>query len=884
MDDDDGGLITIPRAHHTHPKCHTSQNPQGQQQLQQLQQGQEQEQPEQEQEQEQQQQQQYQQQQLHQHQRQHASIFPSELIVHIFRFLTAPQDLRAAILVCKLWCSCGVDMLWSRPHLLSMQVVARMTSTLASPNTLFAYARYIRRLNFSFLAQDLTDASLAAFANCVRLERLLLPASSKTTKQGLEMILANRPALYSLDLSDVIAANDDLVHYIAQHCPRLHTLYLASCATITDDAIVALAKSCRSLKRIKLSQCTLLTERSIIALTQHCPHLMEVDLSNCSLVTNNAVQAIFKTLPQVRDVNLTLLSEITDASFSWILPAVHRFEQLRILNLTSCALITDETLFKIIPAAPRLRSLILTKCDRITDAGASIIKTLGKHLHYLHLGHCSKLTDKTVLTLAQHCTRIRYLDLACCSRLTDAAVFSLAQLPKLRRIGLVKCSNITDHGIYAMLVSQVVPQTLERVHLSYCIHLSDTAVAALVNRCTKLTHLSLTGVPSFMTPRYQKFCRVPPSEFTAHQREVFCVFSGKGVRELRHYMQENPAMGSSASMLPLMRHNYRIAGATVASMVAGGPHSSAILSHLNFNAWPSTDDQVQSLDIHNASMPGTPADSQARFAGDTTRLTSHSTIALQQSLLHQQPLLQQQLEETLDAEDEEVMDPEQENGLDNDDFYLPQTTMRHGQHQHHHQPHPYPEAQPQQQGRDGESNSAMTSLGNASISSTSSSHNSTAVDSAVSTSSQSPAPSSSSSSTRARFMAFRSRNRRSHTLQGYQDYHQYYQHDHDSHLSIPSTGGSSFRTASPTTVTANATASGAGATSTTTTFLGLSQDHESDVHSPGHVHSFESMDCSGDLGLVRHGTQDVDMAPVQDEAMTILAEYGDTSFDTMPVQ
>ncbi|KAG0003325.1 SCF ubiquitin ligase complex subunit [Modicella reniformis] len=304
---------------------------------------------------------------------------------------------------------------------------------------------------------------------------------------------------------------------------------------------------------------------------------MEVDVTNCNLMSNTAIQAVFQALPQIRDINMTLLTTLTDQAF--------------FLNLTSCAHITDETLSRIIPAAPRLRNLALTKCDRITDVGVSAIKLLGKHLHYLHLGHCSKLTDKSIATLTQHCTRIRYLDLACCSKLTDAAVFAMAQLPKLRRIGLVKCSNITDHGLYAMLVSQIVPQTLERVHLSYCIHLSDIAVAALVSQCNKLTHLSVTGVPAFMSPKYQKFCRVPPTEFTAHQRDVFCVFSGKGVRELRQFMQENPTVPSTLSSI---QRSYRLMGSTVASMVTGGgaaaaaatpggggaPHSSAIVAHL----------------------------------------------------------------------------------------------------------------------------------------------------------------------------------------------------------------------------------------------------------------------------------------------------------------
>ncbi|KAK3847068.1 MAG: hypothetical protein J3R72DRAFT_433008 [Linnemannia gamsii] len=503
---------------------------------------------------------------------------PSELILFMFKFLAAAHDLRSAILVCKLWCSCGMDLLWSKPALLTLTVAERMLQTMSLPNTIFPYTHYIRRLNLSFLALEVTDSMLIQFEPCARLERLLLAGSTKATIAGLQRVLSQCPGLYSLDLSDIPAVTDALIEFVAEKCPRLHTLYVGSCSSLTDASIVKLATSCPQLKRIKLSQCTLLTDRAVLALTEHCPHLIEIDLTNCNLITDTSIQSVFECLPQIRDINMTLLTHITNNAFASISPKTHRYEQLRVLNFTSCANITDETLLKIIPAAPRLRSLALTKCDKITDVGASVIKTLGKHLHYLHLGHCAKITDRLIVGLSQQCTRIRYLDLACCTNITDTSIFALAQLPKLRRIGLVKCSNITDYGVYAMLVSQILPQTLERVHLSYCVNLSDTAIASLVTQCRKLTHLSLTGVPAFIWPRYQMFCRAPPPEFTANQREVFCVFSGKGVRDLRKYMQENVTPVPAPANLANILASYSSA---VSSMLAGsgaeGPDSAVSL-------------------------------------------------------------------------------------------------------------------------------------------------------------------------------------------------------------------------------------------------------------------------------------------------------------------
>ncbi|KAG0375276.1 SCF ubiquitin ligase complex subunit [Mortierella sp. AD032] len=460
----------------------------------------------------------------------------------MFKFLAAAHDLRSAILVCKLWCSCGMDLLWSKPALLTLTVAERMLQTMSLPSTIFPYTHYIRRLNLSFLALEVTDSMLIQFEPCARLERLLLAGSTKATIAGLQRVLFQCPGLYSLDLSDIPAVTDALIEFVAEKCPRLHTLYVGSCSSLTDASIVKLATSCPQLKRIKLSQCTLLTDRALLALTEHCPHLIEIDLTNCNLITDTSIQSVFECLPQIRDINMTLLTHITNNAFASISPKTHRYEQLRVLNFTSCANITDETLLKIIPAAPRLRRL------------------------------------------SQQCTRIRYLDLACCTNITDTSIFALAQLPKLRRIGLVKCSNITDYGVYAMLVSQILPQTLERVHLSYCVNLSDTAIVSLVTQCRKLTHLSLTGVPAFIWPRYQMFCRAPPPEFTANQREVFCVFSGKGVRDLRKYMQENVTPVPAPANLANILASYSSA---VSSMLAGsgaegpgaeGPDSAVSLS------------------------------------------------------------------------------------------------------------------------------------------------------------------------------------------------------------------------------------------------------------------------------------------------------------------
>jgi len=150
-----------------------------------------------------------------------------------------------------------------------------------------------------------------------------------------------------------------------------------------------------------------------------------------------------------------------------------------------------------------------------------------------------RITDAAVTKLARSCTRLRYVDLACawtyavnelhtdmrlgCPLLTNLSVFELsANLPKLRRIGLVKVClcpfnfewadcfqviNLTDEGVHALVERH---SSLERIHLSYCEQVSVKSVTFLLNRLMRLTHLSLTGVTAFKTPELQQFCRPAP--------------------------------------------------------------------------------------------------------------------------------------------------------------------------------------------------------------------------------------------------------------------------------------------------------------------------------------------------------------------------------------
>ena len=315
-----------------------------------------------------------------------------------------------------------------------------------------------------------------------------------------------------------------------------------------------------------------LTSGPVILLSQSCTLLLEVDLVGCVKVRSNALQQLLRSSHHLRELSVSACTEIADDAFppsqappvpnlwsrppaedDWnetvalsdgalipapkllgMAPGLRTFDHLRYLDLTSCHHLTDEAVKGIVRHMPRIRNLILAKCHRLTNEAILAVSTLGKHLHYLHLGHLALIEDAAVIVLARSCTRLRYIDLANCNNLTDVSVFELAaNLPRLKRIGLVRVFQVTDQAIYSLHART----SLERIHLSYCDHLTVKAVYDMLVALPRLTHLSLTGVRSFRRKDLQKWCRAPPPDFNSHQRDSFCVYSGRGVHELKRYLR-----------------------------------------------------------------------------------------------------------------------------------------------------------------------------------------------------------------------------------------------------------------------------------------------------------------------------------------------------------
>lgn len=491
------------------------------------------------------------------------SHLPPEVLIHILKLLYSPRDITSALRVSRTWCECSVELLWHKPAFPRYETVQKMARLLAKPRHTFTYPSFIRRLNFLTLGAHLTDDVFSAFARCDRLERLTLVGCEHISGDALTRIFPCFPNLVAVDLTGVVKTTNEAIIALALSARRLQGINLAACGKTSDEGVMALAENCPLLRRVKLSGLATLTDTPVSLLAKRCPLLLEIDLNQCLLITDIAIRDIWTYSTHMREMRVSHCPLLTDSAFpacsrsDAILPPdapdpfpcstpnnvtdlpplilTRTMEHLRMLDMTACALVTDDAIEGIISHSPKIRNLVLSKCVLLTDRSVENICRLGRHLHYLHLGHAAKITDRSIRTLARSCTRLRYVDFANCLLLTDMSVFELSALPKLRRVGLVRVSNLTDEAIYSLAERHA---SLERIHLSYCDQISVMAIHFLLQKLHKLTHLSLTGVPAFRQPELQQFCREPPREFNSTQQLSFCVYSGRGVSQLRAFLTE----------------------------------------------------------------------------------------------------------------------------------------------------------------------------------------------------------------------------------------------------------------------------------------------------------------------------------------------------------
>ncbi|OBA25450.1 RNI-like protein, partial [Hanseniaspora valbyensis NRRL Y-1626] len=425
------------------------------------------------------------------------------------------------------------EILYYRPYVSNLQKLQKLEMTLLKSSlnlTKLPYYIYVKRLNFSFFNHLIDRYTLRNVSCCKLVERLTLVNCHGVTGSDVSFFVdsLNNNVLTSLDLSGVTNLNDVTIMALVNKCSvSLQGLYVPN-LNCNNKFLIELVKNCFNLKRLRLNNCIPMDNTIAVNISNYLNRLVELDLSGCESINSDSVFQILVKLTNLRDLNLNGCKKLESKFIALLYDAnkkLHKLKNLDIGNLNNYSSFKDSDIKKLVSIASNLKHLTLSKHKELTNDSLKYISKLNKTLTTLNIGHLVKITDIGISYLLD-CSKLTYLDLSSCERISSDGLISLSVFKRLKRLGLVKCSQLDDYTLLIFLAK--TQSKLERVHLSYCQQLTGFSILELLRRHINIQHLSVSGIPAIrsISPLIKKYSRPSPANFTSEQRVSFAIFSG----------------------------------------------------------------------------------------------------------------------------------------------------------------------------------------------------------------------------------------------------------------------------------------------------------------------------------------------------------------------
>lgn len=175
---------------------------------------------------------------------------PTDLLAHIFVFISSFADLAQASGVCKKWRQ-GVKRSLGRRENLNF-ASCKMDDDSAA--RLVGYAYSLKELDISRgrWGCQITDAGLdkISLAKCINnLTSISLWGMAGITDKGVVQLISRAVSLQHLNIGGTFIT-DDTLYTIANSCPHLKTIVLWSCRHVTQNGLLVLVNNCPKLESI----------------------------------------------------------------------------------------------------------------------------------------------------------------------------------------------------------------------------------------------------------------------------------------------------------------------------------------------------------------------------------------------------------------------------------------------------------------------------------------------------------------------------------------------------------------------------------------------------------------------------------------------------------
>ncbi|RUP42916.1 hypothetical protein BC936DRAFT_137907 [Jimgerdemannia flammicorona] len=213
-------------------------------------------------------------------------------------------------------------------------------------------------------------------------------------------------------------------------------------------------------------------------------------------VTPSLHPSIFP-IPLPSELILLILSHLSQETKALILPLVSRpwrdllyntpelWHQLTIYNAHAFVHHPNPIRFSRVT----LLDARASSCSDDDLAEALTRRALGTHLTDLDLSVCRALSNKSILLLGKHCPRLSRLTMEGCNSFTD--ISPLSTLP-LTALDLAYCESLSSSSV-DLLARSSLNNTLTKLDLNGCYHISHSALTTIADRLHTLQFLSIDG-------------------------------------------------------------------------------------------------------------------------------------------------------------------------------------------------------------------------------------------------------------------------------------------------------------------------------------------------------------------------------------------------------
>ena len=382
---------------------------------------------------------------------------PSDVILHIFSFLS-PLDIAGGVRrTCKVWYGLSYDKsLWKVIDLNKFELNKKFSSA-TFLDFLRGISECVQRLDFQRTNFD-SEAYLHKDIYC--------------------------PNLHELNVFGGEIFGDCVVSLLQKY-KNLTSVTLTLNSTKTFSDIVKHLGMLENLKKLTLHKCNI-DEYSedmldeLRALYKNLKHLEAVSFVFCDLPVN-LYEDIIQNNPNLHELNLILCSELYQDrhEFNIRVDALPQLKKLTLAN-TNCddgvlksfsdkarnlryvslsapqSFITDTGIIYMAERCKLLTTLIISRSrydkSSVTNVGLETVGKFCPFLRQLVVNHCSEISDMGVTAIARGCTRMEEFEIAGCTALSDTAVLCLvSSCSRLRKLNLNECVQLTCLSINAVI-------------------------------------------------------------------------------------------------------------------------------------------------------------------------------------------------------------------------------------------------------------------------------------------------------------------------------------------------------------------------------------------------------------------------------------------------